>query len=156
VLSFLALYSIFYARTAVRDDLRKQDITNIKHALEQYFNTHEFYVTSPENSQQLTCTQNSPDSWLFSDASPLLREQFIDAIPHDVRESKGHVYRYCVTSLSRGKATGFYLEAQLESKAPVGVFFDEDEERKFGFRVLKENGKRLYRVCGGQETQCEV
>lgn len=149
----IALFSISYARAAVRDDLRKQDMTNIKRALEQYYNAHEFYVSPPDG--QISCTQSSPPSWLFGDASPLLQEQFIDAIPHDVRESRGFTYTYCVTSLQGAYADGFYLEATLESNEPVGISFDEDEQRKFGYRVLRENGQRLYRVCGGKESQCQ-
>lgn len=143
----LTSYSIGYARAAVRDDLRMQDITNVKRALEQYYNKHEFYV-SPPNSR-IGCTT-------MSDTSPLLQEQFIDAIPHDVRESKGFIYSYCVTSAQKNRTTGFYLEAFLESNKPEGVFFDEDELRKFDYRVLIENGRLLYRVCGGEEKQCKA
>lgn len=141
----LTLYSIGYARAAVRDDLRMQDITNLKRALEQYYNEHEFYV-SPSNSK-IGCT-------VLDDTSPLLQEQFIDAIPHDVREAKGFIYSYCVTSAPKNRTTGFYLEASLESNKPKGVFFDEDELRKFDYRVLAENDRLLYRVCGGEEKQC--
>lgn len=152
-LAIITIYSISYARQAVRDDLRKQDITNIKRALEQYYNAHDSYVLPP--SKEPECTTNAKESWFFGDKSPLLQEQFIDAIPHDVRESRGFTYTYCVTSVSNNRATGFYLQASLEGEEPEGVFFDEDEKRKFNYLVLLEQEKRLYRVCGGEELQCQ-
>ncbi len=152
VLAALGAHSILYARSVVRDDLRKQDIANIKRSAEQYFNAHNSYPAATIHT--IGCTQSSKDSWFFGESSPLLREQFIDAIPHDVRESKGFVYSYCITGIEKNIVTSFYLQAQLESQAKDGVFFDEDEHRKFNFRILHENGKTLYRVCGGQEHQC--
>lgn len=149
----ITAYSVSYARAAVRDDLRKQDITNLKRAIEQYYNIEELYPISP--NRRTGCTTSSKDSWFFSDESPLLHGQFIDAIPHDVRENKGFVYSYCVTQAPKKQATAFYLEARLESNEPKGIFFDEDEQRKFHYRVLEEDGKKLYRVCGGEEKQCK-
>lgn len=153
IVAGIALYSIAYARSAVRDDLRKQDITNLKRALEQYYNLHEFYPGESKNT--VSCTASGPDSWLFGDTSPLLKEQFIDAIPHDVRESRGFTYSYCITGVSNNRTTAFYLQAMLESNEKEGMFFDEDEQRKFNYRVLREDGKTLYRVCGGEELQCK-
>lgn len=150
----IAAYSISYARAAVRDDLRKQDLTNIKRSLEQYYNAHEFYVTPPNG--KTGCTENTQDSWFFSDNSPLLKEQFIDALPHDVRESKGFSYLYCVSAIKNNHTSGFYLEASLEANVDEGVFFDEDENRKFGYRVLLEHDKKIYRICGGEEQQCSL
>ncbi len=86
---------------------------------------------------------------------PILRGQFIDAIPHDVRERRGFAYSYCITQAPKKQVTAFYLEAALESNAQEGIFFDEDEQRKFDYRVVIENGKKLYRVCGGEEKQCK-
>lgn len=63
-------------------------------------------------------------------------------------------YRYCVTSLENKHASGFYLQAQLESRQPEARGFDEDEHRKYDFRVLREGTATLYRVCGGVELQC--
>lgn len=153
LLLILGSYSVLYARTAVRDDLRKQDITNLKRALEAYNNLHTFYITPPNG--KVGCTTSSSDSWFFGEHSPLIKEQFIDAIPHDVRESRGHIYSYCVTNIQKKTANSFYLEAELESNVPEGIFFDQDEQRKFDYRVLYENGKTLYRVCGGEEKQCK-
>jgi hypothetical protein len=125
----------------------------MKRALEQYYNLHEFYVTAPSGKDE--CTQSSDTSWFFGNTSPLLQEQLMDAIPHDVRESKGFTYSYCVTSTKNKKTTGFYLEAELESNEPEGAFFDEDELRKFDYLVLQENGRKVYRVCGGEDMQCK-
>lgn len=149
----IAAYSVNFSRAQVRDDLRKQDITNLKRSLEQYNNVHESYVSSPTTEKE--CTQSSSGSWFFGDTSPILNEQFIDAIPHDVREHKGHVYTYCVTSTNDKQATGFYLQAILEADIEEGVYFDEDEKRKFGYRILREDNKLLYRVCGGEDVQCK-
>lgn len=153
LLLILGSYSIVYSRTAVRDDLRRQDITNLKRSLEAYNNLHTFYITPPD--AQLGCTTSSSDSWFFGEESPLVKEQFIDAIPHDVRENKGFMYSYCVTGIQKRVTNSFYLEATLESNVPEGVYFDEDEKRKFDYRILYENGKTLYRVCGGEEKQCK-
>ncbi|MEK7499581.1 MAG: hypothetical protein AAB649_03170 [Patescibacteria group bacterium] len=150
---FIALYSIIYARSAVRDDLRKQDITNMKHALEQYYNTHESYI-APHTGLP-NCTSSSKDSWFFGDNSPLIQGQFIDAIPHDVRESRGYIYTYCASGINNNGARGYVLEASMESNMTEGVFFDEDEQRKFDYRVLLEKGILKYRVCGGEEDQCK-
>jgi type II secretory pathway pseudopilin PulG len=108
ILGYFALYGITYARAAVRDDLRKQDLTNIKRSLEQYFNTHNTYLSPPSGKAE--CTRSSQESWFFGDASPLLKKQFIDAIPHDVRESRGFTYTYCSTVMDGSKTTGFYLK----------------------------------------------
>jgi len=139
---------IMYARSQVRDNLRQTDFTNLKHALEQYNNAHGYYVGPPAGAA--ACTSSGPASWFFGEGSPLLNEQFIDAISHDVRESRGQTYTYC----AMGKTEGYYLEARLESHFAEGVFFDDDEHRKFGYRVLTSQGHLLYRVCGGTETQC--
>lgn len=147
-------YSVIYSRAGVRDDLRKQDITHLKIALEKYFNAHDSYVREPKYS--IGCTTTSETSWFFGNTSPLLREQFIDAIPHDVRENSNHLYTYCITSVEKKHATGYYLEATLENQATDGTYFDEDEHRKFDYRILHKNGKTLYRVCGGTETQCKL
>lgn len=153
LLLILGSVSILHARTVVRDNLRKEDMTNLKRALEQYNNLHTLYVTPPDG--KVGCTKSSSDSWFFGESSPLLKEQFIDAIPHDVRESKGMVYSYCVTKIDNKRAISFYLEAMLESNHPEGIFFDEDEKRKFDYRILREDGTLLYRVCGGEEQQCK-
>lgn len=142
------------AREDVRDDLRKNDLTNLKRSLEAYYNDFEKYPFS--NKDNDPCTQsNDLNSWLFSGDSLLLLGQYIDAIPHDVRESSGFVYRYCVTSYRDQPGRGFFLEAQLEDNPPVGLYFDEDERRKFDYRILTEDGKTLYQVCGGTELQCK-
>lgn len=148
------LQAVVPARAEVRDDLRRQDITNLKRSIEQYFNRREFYPTPPTGKS--ACTSSSPDSWFFGKSSPLLREQYIDVIPHDVREYREHYYAYCTTtSDSAGKTQGYYLQAQLERPEVPLRSFDEDESRKFYFRILREDDQVLYRVCGGNEKQCE-
>ncbi|MEK7556707.1 MAG: hypothetical protein AAB538_01900 [Patescibacteria group bacterium] len=149
----LLLNAIVHARAAVRDDLRKTDVTTLKRGAEIYYNQHVFYPTPP--SQEPGCTEVADeDSWLFSSASLLLREQHLDAIPHDVRESRGHTYRYCTTHIESGKTNGYFFEAQLEVEQPDTIALDEDETRNFTYRILHEDGKILYRVCGGTENQC--
>ena len=152
LLCSIGLYSSLYARSVVRDDIRKQDITNLKRAIEQYNNAHAFYPTPPSGSSE--CSKSSPQDWLLGEDSSLLKEHFIDAIPHDTRESKGFAYMYCPTVISKGHTTGFYLQAQFESDQAEGVFFDDDEHRKFGYRILNNNDTKLYRVCGGDDHQC--
>lgn len=154
VILTLLVRATVYARQEVRDDLRKQDLTNIKRALEQYFNAHEQYIGPTAAASQSACTtSDDTNSWLFGTPSPLLQEKFITAMPHDVREQNGHHYRYC-TSVANGQAAGFVLEAQLESAATPGIFFDEDEQRKFHYRILENNGQTIYRLCGGDEPSC--
>lgn len=156
----LLIPAILNAWAAVRDDLRRADITNLKHALEMYNNQHVFYPTPPSGAEALreggpVCTRNDDvNSWLFGVASPLLKEQHIDALPHDVRESRGRAYSYCVTNIQNSATAGYYLEAELEVEQPDTVDHDYDETRNFDYRVLHEGGKILYRVCGGTETQC--
>lgn len=147
-------YSLLFSRTHIRDDLRKQDVTNLKRAVEQYNNATTYYPTPPD--KQIGCT-NSTDSnsWFFGSNSPLLDEMVIDAIPHDVREHEGYVYSYCVTRLENGVTKDFYIQAQLEIPAEDIRAFDEDELRKFDYRIVNENGMTLYRVCGGDELQCK-
>lgn len=151
---FFLIQAVLPARAEVRDDLRRQDITNLKHSLEHYFNQHEYYPTPPSGLP--ACTTSSPESWFFGSTSPLLKEQHIDAIPHDVRENRGYHYSYCVTAHGgSGRTQGYYLQAQLERPEAQQRSFDEDEARKFHFRVLHEQDRILYRVCGGNEKQCE-
>jgi hypothetical protein len=155
-------FVVAYNRAAVRDDLRQTDLALLKHALEQYYNLRNRYVTPP--SHQAECTSSAdPNSWLFGSSSPLLHDRLIDAIPHDVREGQRFAYHYCVTSLgledeeAPGKklADGYFLEARLEQDRPDEIGFDEDEQRKYHYRVLHEGNTVLYRVCGGVERQCE-
>ncbi len=153
LLAFL-LNAFVHARAAVRDDLRRTDITALKQGAEMYYNQHVFYPTPP--GKETACTHvGDENSWLFNGASSLFKEQHIDAIPHDVRESRGHTYKYCATDIQNNATAGYYFEAQLEVEQPAGAALDEDETRNFTYRVLHENGKILYRVCGGTETQCQ-
>ncbi len=142
------------ARAEVRDDLRRQDIANLKHALEQYYNIYEYYPTPPNALP--ACTGNSPESWFFGETSPLLRDQILDVIPHDIREDQDRYYSYCVTGNDgSGRTQGYYLQAHLERPEPARREFDEDEQRKFFYRIMHEAGRVQYRVCGGTEKQCE-
>lgn len=153
LLAFL-LNAVVHARAAVRDDLRKTDITTLKRGTEMYFNRYNFYHTPPHKQPSCT-TVTEEDSWLFRGTSPLLKEQHLNAIPHDVRENRGHTYRYCATKIESGNTTGYYFEAQLEVEQPDVIALDEDETRNFTYRILHEDGKILYRICGGTETQCQ-
>jgi hypothetical protein len=135
--------SLIAARTHVRDGLRRADITYLKRSLEQFNNEHDHY---PPLEKSDCVTSREPDHW-----------PFIAALPHDVREERGFLYRYCVTSANpaTGGAAGYFLEAQLEVDQADQTAFDEDELRKFYFRILHEDNRILYRVCGGEEKQCE-
>ncbi|MEX0650115.1 MAG: hypothetical protein WD200_03875 [Candidatus Andersenbacteria bacterium] len=146
--------AVFKARIAVRDDLRMQDMAILKQAVEQYNNTHDFYVTPPTTTSPCT-TSMELDSWLFGSNSSLIKEGHIDALPHDVRESTDRHYVYCATDIQSGRTTGYYLEAHLEQRLEPEIGFDEDESRKFDYRILNQDDKTLYRVCGGTETQCK-
>ncbi|MBI4022144.1 MAG: hypothetical protein HY372_02210 [Candidatus Andersenbacteria bacterium] len=147
VLAILALIfvvalipSLLTSRALVRDGLRKQDITYLKRSLENYYNQRNIYPPIPVDC----ITTGQPAAWTF-----------VTALPHDIREQPGFVYRYCATSATPLGTTGYFLEAQFESYAPDTRAFDEDEQRKFHFRILHEDGKTLYRVCGGEEMQCK-
>lgn len=155
ILVALLLNSVIHARAAVRDDLRKTDLSDLKRGSEMYFNQHMFYPAPLDHT--LGCTSSDdPHSWFFGHKSPLLIEQRLNAIPHDVRETQGYTYRYCITDIQNETAAGYYFEAQLEVNQPDIVAVDEDETRNFTYRVLHEERKILYRVCGGTEKQCEL
>lgn len=64
-------------------------------------------------------------------------------------------YRYVVTDTAAQHTQGYYLETKLERPSVNMVGFDEDEKRKYHFRVVNENNQTLYRVCGGTEIQCQ-
>lgn len=64
-------------------------------------------------------------------------------------------YRYVVTDTAAQHTQGYYLETQLERPLANTLGFDEDEKRKYHFRVVNENKQTLYRVCGGIELQCQ-
>lgn len=152
-LLLLLLPAMLHARADTRDDLRRTDLANLKRAAEMYFNQHAFYPTPAAG--QAACTKgDDANSWLFGNESPLLKEQHIDAIPHDVREGRGHAYQYCVTDTVDNAAAGYYFQAQLEVDQPDTVDHDYDESRNYDYRVLHEDGQTLYRVCGGTEPQC--
>lgn len=147
--------SLIEVRTLTRDDLRQQDMAHLKRAIEDYYNKHEYYVTSP--SADTACTRSDDmQSWFFGKQSVLLKEKIVSALPHDLREQKGFAYRYCVTSLANGKTTGYFLEAQFEgTRYKPGSGFDEDEYRKYHFLIQKDQNQILYRVCGGTDLQCQ-
>lgn len=148
----LLLFAVLQARMEVRDNLRKDDLANLKRGIEYYNNARGFYPVVNEG----VCTHsNESGSNIFGTKSILTEKQYIDAIPHDVRESANHIYRYCATEQTDSQAQGYFLEAQLEENLPEQTGFDEDESRKFDYRILHENDKVLYRVCGGTETQCK-
>lgn len=132
--------SLLASSALTRDGLRKQDITYLKRAMEDYYNVHLAYPL--------------PRDACISSANPYLWT-FVSVLPHDVRESSGHRYRYCVTLSHAAGATGYFLEAQFETDSPDQRAFDEDEQRKFHYRIMHENGMVLYRVCGGEEQQCK-
>lgn len=157
ILVFIALLgnAVWQARQTVRDGLRQQDITNLKRALEKYNNRHNSYPAPLEGATACTAATDN-DSWFFGDRSVLLKEGDIDAIPHDLREKRGYVYRYCATNTDNKTGQGYFIEAQLEQTLPPIIAFDEDESRKFTYQILSENGKTLYRVCGGTERQCDL
>lgn len=147
-----AIPAIIYARADVRDDLRKTDISTLKHALEQYNNVTGQYVAAPPG--QTNCTSSAEaNSWLFGNSSLLKQKKILTAMPHDLREPV-HQYRYCVTDTQNHQVTSYFLEAQLEAYQADQIGFDEDEARKYAFRILNDHGRTLYRVCGGAETQC--
>src|SRR3989344_6769753 len=131
--------SLIVARAEIRDSLRRQDITYLKRSLEQFYNEHEFYPALPDRD---CITSREPSQW-----------PFIETLPHDVREGKGFIYRFCITSTAAAGTNGYYLEAQLEVDQDDQRTFDEDELRKFYYRILHEGGKTLYRVCGGEAKQ---
>ncbi len=145
--------SIISSRIAVRDDLRRQDITDLKHALELYNNEFDNYGTPPLS--EICTSTDDQTSWLFGNNSPLLKGQHINAIPHDTRERSGRAYVYCATDVTAGNVSGYYLEAQLEAQYTDERMFDEDEKRKFYYRILHDGERVLYRVCGGSELQCQ-
>lgn len=149
--------AVIIGKSMVRDDLRRQDMTNLKGALERYYNAHTIYVSPPDQTTKPLCTTSGDDSWFFGKKSPLLTEQFIDAIPHDVREGEKSTYQYCATHRNaQGKTVGYVLQAIQEQPAKTGVFFDEDEKRKFSYQISNENNQFFYRVCGGEETLCDI
>lgn len=154
LLSLLVVYvafllpALFTERTHVRDDLRKEDLGNIKRALEMYNNEMTYYATPPDSQQGCTSSEDH-QSWFFGSDSPLSL-----TTPHDVRATQGHEYVYCVTSLDKGKTNGFYLQAQLERRVPEAIGYDEDERRQYSFRILHDGDKTFFRVCGGAEMQC--
>ncbi|MGH9857590.1 MAG: hypothetical protein ACRD4B_07075 [Acidobacteriota bacterium] len=154
LLGGLLLSSFITARAQVRDELRKQDLTNLKHAVEMYNNAHGYYPAPPSGTPGCTRSDDR-SSWLFNEESPLLKEQHLDAIPHDVREQRGHIYTYCVTDVKDNQGLGFYLQAQFEVDQADTRTFDEDESRKFHYRILHDEETILYRICGGNEKQCQ-
>ena len=107
--------SLLTTRAEIRDGQRKQNITQHKRSLEDYYNIHEYYPMTYE-------------------ATP---------------------YSYHVSSHNKLGATGYYLEAQFEVEQKDQTAFDEDESRKFHYRILNQDNKTFYRVCGGIEMQCQ-
>lgn len=73
----------------------------------------------------------------------------------ELNQDKGPAYRYVVTSTVNRHAQGYYLETNLERRQPETRGFDEDEKRKYHFRILRDHHTTLYRVCGGTELQCQ-
>lgn len=62
-----------------------------------------------------------------------------DASPHE----------YVVSEADGAGAKSWYLRAQLENKHTAEAGYDEDEGRKYNFRLVQEGSVTFYEVCGG-------
>lgn len=62
-------------------------------------------------------------------------------------------FSYYVTMKEGDKALGWYIAGPIENPQKSGSFYDAEEGHNFFYRYVKENGKTLYEICGG-ELQC--
>lgn len=61
-------------------------------------------------------------------------------------------HEYIVTSSTSIGVTAWYLRAQLENSHGSQAGHDEDEGRKYDFRLIREGESTYYEVCGGTPT----
>jgi hypothetical protein len=60
-----------------------------------------------------------------------------------------------VTSSTDAGAAAWYLRAQLENEHAAEAGHDEDEGRKYDYRLIRESAATYYEVCGGTPT-CDL
>lgn len=61
-------------------------------------------------------------------------------------------YTYIVEQADAKAAIAWYLRTELENPSEEVNGFDEEGGRNYYFRVVKEEGKTYYDVCGGTFT----
>ncbi|MBI1833796.1 MAG: hypothetical protein HYR90_03130 [Candidatus Andersenbacteria bacterium] len=135
------------ARLETRDTLRQEHLTTLRAAIEKFGNDNVFYPTPAPNFLLCTTTHDKK-SWFFGKQSPLLSARYLEAIPHDVRESSRRTYTYCATDIRDDGAHGYYLESILEGDVIK-------EEPGFDFKLVPDDKRVIYRVCGGTATECD-
>lgn len=144
-------------RKEVRDGIRREHLTELKHALEMVNNTLGHYPRSPAGLRLpgeqagVGCTISSDKkSWLFGLDGVLLNNRHRDTIPRDPFADRGWTYAYCVDAVTPTAATSWYLRTRLERPHPPQAGFDE--EHNYYFRVLHDGESTLYDICGGVLT----
>ena len=112
--------------------------------------------TPPEISSGAV-PQRIREDWFFD--AFLRRETTLTGPLQIPKPRAGYPLRYCSTAVAEKQdaggplASGYFVEATLENIREDSVTFNT--EHNVAERTLNENGRTLYRICGGTETQCE-
>lgn len=154
VLITFLLPAIGYARREYRDGLRRALLRNVKTELEHVFNDRQGFPLHPSGDLQWCGSTEDPEDWFFHDVVRM-RDQPISL--RDQRPLVDSVYRYCPTILAEDRrtvplASGFFLEVRLENPHADRAGFNA--EYNMFERTFHDGARTLYRICGGNESQC--
>ncbi len=67
-------------------------------------------------------------------------------------EFNAHPHEYVVIEKAGTEAASWYLRAELENPHTTSAGHDEDEGRKYDYRLIHTEGRTYYEVCGGTPT----
>lgn len=70
-------------------------------------------------------------------------------------EFKNQPFEYVVTEKDTEGALSWYLRTPMKNQLTAKNGFDEEQGRNYYFRIVNENKKTYYDICGGNFT-CDV
>jgi general secretion pathway protein G len=124
ILAALIIPNLVSAPGRARDATRKNDLRNIKTALETYYNDNNSYPSSQANSGAATCTPSASNclgTVLTSGSTPYMK-----TVPADPKSTQNYTYDPSPSGCGAGACTSYTLTANLENtkdpQATNGVY----------------------------------
>lgn len=138
--------ALITARKEARDGVRRDDLTALKNALEQYQNVAQAYPAAPREPR-VGCAVSRETDWFFGSSSPLRQKKLFPARMIDT--DSGRRYEYCVVEGDTHGATAWYLRTRLENLHASESGFDSEGGHNYWFRTVREGRTTFFDICGG-------